>query len=105
MSIIIECKEYYQEVMKFAEANNCADQLTCKLERLTSMARFPEQVFLHKDFAPLSFAFVICENTSTRGLVGGLIYSGPHQTLDGSAPTFTVSVEPPSNEHKWSIHT
>jgi hypothetical protein len=42
------------------------------------------------------------------GLVGGLIYSGPGVPSDGSAPSFSVSLNPDAasgREHTWSIHT
>lgn len=39
---------------------------------------------------------------------GGLIYSGPGVPSDGSAPSFTVSLDPTcyaGKEHRWSVHT
>jgi len=39
---------------------------------------------------------------------GGLIYSGPGRPSDGSAPSFTVSLDPvcaSGAEHRWSVHT
>jgi hypothetical protein len=42
------------------------------------------------------------------GLVGGLIYSGPGAPSDGSAPSFSVSLNPDAatgQKHTWSIHT
>jgi len=42
------------------------------------------------------------------GLVGGLIYSGPCAPSDGSAPSFSVSLNPDAatgRKHMWSIHT
>jgi hypothetical protein len=42
------------------------------------------------------------------GLVGGLIYSGPGAPSDGSAPSFSVSLNPDAatgRKHMWSIHT
>jgi hypothetical protein len=35
---------------------------------------------------------------------GGLIYHGPGQPGDGSAPAFSVEVGGPDGPH-WSIHT
>ena len=104
MALHIECEEYFAEVTAFAEEAECSEALTRTLSRLKNMAG-EGTAYLHKDFAPLSFAFMILDKDGKRDLVGGMIYSGPGQTLNGSAPTFTVSVEPPSNDHKWSIHT
>jgi hypothetical protein len=104
MALHIECEEHYLAVKKFAEDNNCLDALNSRLTRLKDMCGADETCYLHADFAPLSFAFLITDG-GRRRLVGGLIYSGPGQYLDGSGPAFTVSVEPHSNEHKWGIHT
>lgn len=104
MPLHIECEEYFAEVCAFAKDAECSEALTRALNRLKTMAG-DGIAYLHKDFAPLSFAFMIVDPNGKRGLVGGLIYSGPGQALDGSAPTFTVSVDPPSDNHNWSIHT
>lgn len=104
MALHIECEEYFAEVSAFAKEAECSEALTQALSRLKNMAG-EGIAYLHTDFAPRSFAFVIHDPAGKRGLVGGLIYSGPGQTLNGSAPTYTVSVEPPSTDHKWSIHT
>jgi hypothetical protein len=40
--------------------------------------------------------------------IGGLIYSGPGFPSDGSAPNFTVSLDPDASggvKHMWSVHT
>lgn len=103
MTLKIECEEYYHQVCKTADELNCRAAFQRGLDRLEAMAG-KDTCYLHADFAPLSFAFLISDG-STRGLVGGLIYSGPGHILNGSAPSFTVSVEPHSNEHRWSVHT
>lgn len=36
---------------------------------------------------------------------GGFIYSGPSQPLNGSASALTVSLDRPSGQPNWSIHT
>jgi hypothetical protein len=41
-------------------------------------------------------------------LHGGIIYSGPGRPSDGSAPSFTVSLDPAAmagSKHQWSVHT
>jgi len=105
LGLVIECKQHYEDVIQFAEEHGCRDQLNSMFARLAGMTSWPDLCFVHKDFAPHSFAFMIGDGKQRRQLMGGLIYSGPAQSLDGSAPTYTVSVEPPSNEHKWGIHT
>ena len=104
MALRVECEEYFKQVCDFAAKAEASEALTKALNRLRAMAG-DGIAHLHSDFAPHSFAFVIFDEAGKRGLMGGMIYSGPNQILNGSAPTFTVSIEPPSNEHKWSIHT
>lgn len=64
---------------------------------------------LHPDLAPHSFSFVMFKREGpTKPWMfwfnGGLIYQGPDQPADGSAPSFTVSV---GTEMKtgWFVHT
>jgi hypothetical protein len=104
MTLKIECPEYFADVEMFAHDNECSEALLTGFQRLRNMCKEDEVVYLHKDFAPLSFAFLLTDGKRNR-LVGGLIYSGPGQVLNGGAPTFTVSVEPHTGEHKWSVHT
>lgn len=106
MTIQIECLEHFNAVALFAAANNCTDKLTARLTRLEAMCGPGEVCILHYDSAPHSFLFQIKQpGSDRRGLVGGLIYSGPGLPLNGSAPTYTVSVEPTGHEHNWSTHT
>lgn len=106
MTTQIECLEHFEAVTQFATANACLDKLNLRLARLEAMCGEHEVCILHYDFAPNSFLFQIKRpGVDEHGLVGGLIYSGPGLPLNGSAPTFTVSVEPTGHEHNWSIHT
>jgi Domain of unknown function (DUF4120) len=105
MPLIIECQEHYNEVLDFALKHDATEQLRTKLTRLETMCAEPDTVcYLHKDFAPLSFVFLLQEK-GRRSLVGGVIYSGPGQPLNGSGPAFSVSIDPPTELHSWSIHT
>lgn len=104
MPLHIECEEHFKHVMDFAKQHACEEALISKLRRLQEYGD-GTTTFLHQDFAPLSFAFLVQDAAGRRVLVGGLIYSGPNQRLDGSAPAYSVSVDPPTNEHRWSIHT
>lgn len=105
MALKIENTEHFAEVSAFAVNAGPQAQaaLQAGLARLKAMAG-DQEVELHYDFAPNSFAFVV-RSGNDRPLIGGLIYSGPAQHLDGSSPTFTVSVDSPTNDHKWSVHT
>jgi len=64
--------------------------------------------YLGADFAPHSFYFkmhrLLPDGTYKFWFDGGLIYHGPGQPADGSAPAFSVEVGGPEGPH-WSIHT
>lgn len=58
---------------------------------------------IYNDFAPLSFEFHRKDREGKVVTFGGIIYHGPHDGFgSGSAPTFSVSLEPTIG---WSIHT
>lgn len=87
------------------------EQLNGKLAYLANYACQEDptatQCTLYKDFAPLSFEFVITkkqkDGTYAHWFNGGLIYHGPHDNGgDGGGPTFAVNVNP---DNGWSIHT
>jgi len=62
------------------------------------------EVRIYSDFTPYSFSWVWHHLKENRNLtVGGMIYHGKHDGGgNGSAPTFSVCLEPTSG---WSIHT
>ena len=106
MSIEFADPDHLAKVLKFAIENNCADKLLQRLNWLSNYGFDGDTLcVIHSDHAPNSFEFVMKHPGGDRWFNGGLIYSGPSQRLDGSAPAFTVSVEPHTNEHKWSVHT
>ena len=107
-------RKHYDMVVVFAEKQNLLGDLQQRLEQLENMAHssFASDgcVFLSKDFAPMSFTFstgVLHDMSDRVGVNGGLIYSGPVGDeivrLDGSAPSFTVSLG--ETKVGWSIHT
>ncbi len=105
----IECKEYFAEVMKTAETMKLVDQLKSKLDYLGTYAchTTPEDTRcrLFKDFASLSFQFVMekrKDGVYSRWFNGGLVYQGPGQPADGSAPSLTVSIAEGTG---WFVHT
>ena len=111
----LDAKRYYDEQVTFAEKAGLTYNLAQRLDHLAGRnqhypagVRKPCRVILTKDFAPHSFQFreerLLDASKGWQGrLSGGLIYSGPEQPLDGSAPAFTVAVDGP--RHGWSIHT
>lgn len=103
--IKIEDPDYFAEVMQFALDNDCADKLTEKLGYLTAYHEGENTCQLYKDWAPYSFHFLMLRPDGTRWFNGGLIYSGPGQPLDGSAPALTVGIGIDSSRHGWTAHT
>ncbi len=104
--ININNPDHFAEVMQFALNNQCADKLIKQLNTLANFGGKPDYstCYLYADFASNSFAFNI-QKEGKNWMNGGLIYSGPGQPLDGSAPAFTVGIGIDSSEHGWSIHT
>jgi hypothetical protein len=103
-------------VNKFADQVGAHDRLHKQLDYLARYACPAEDAQkticdLYKDFAPNSFGFTMRRRNQETGgydywFNGGLIYSGPGQPLDGSAPALTVSLDPEAGkQHDWSIHT
>jgi len=97
--------EHFAQVLEFALQNKCAGQLGDKLDYLTHYGDGKNTCAIYRDWAPNSFAFGIDRPDGTRWFNGGLIYSGPGQPLDGSAPALTVGIGIDSSKHGWSIHT
>ena len=106
----IECPEHLEEVRKFADSVGLREDLEGQLKCLGKYAcdEDPENTrcLLHKDFAPHSFGFTMRIRKGDRyehWFIGGLIYGGPEQPLDGSAPAFTCSFD--STRRGWFVHT
>ncbi len=97
--------EYLIAVLRWAAQHDCAKQLADKLEYLAQYGEGDNCCELHRDSAPHSFEFLIRRPDGTRWFNGGLIYSGPGQRLDGSAPAFTVGLGVTDHMHNWSVHT
>jgi hypothetical protein len=111
--LIIENQEHFDSVRDFARSVEAGAELQRHLDFLASFGGDAAKVRcrLYPDCAPLSF-FWRMEYSSPAGwktgLVGGLIYSGPGAPSDGSAPSFSVSLNPDAaagRKHMWSIHT
>ena len=111
--LIIENQEHFDSVGDFAGSVGAGAELQRHLDFLASFGGDVAKVRcrLYSDFAPHSF-FWRMEYSSADGwktrLVGGLIYSGPGAPSDGSAPSFSVSLNPDAaagRKHMWSNHT
>jgi hypothetical protein len=104
-----EAMGYLEEQIAFARSIDCMDNLAEGLFWLIQHGGSrPVRTVLFRDFAPHSFIFTVQRVDDTgqkweRCMNGGLIYSGPDQPLDGSAPAFTVSMG--ESEIGWSVHT
>ena len=111
--LIIENQEHFDSVRDFARSVGAGAELQRHLDFLASFGGDAAKVRcrLYSDFALHSF-FWRMEYSSPdgwkTGLVGGLIYSGAGAPSDGSAPSFSVSLNPDAaagRKHMWSIHT
>jgi len=97
--LIIENQEHFDKVREFARSVGADAELQKRLDFLAGFGGDPAKVRCrpYGDFAPHSFFWRI-EYSSLEGwkpgLVGGLIYSGPGAPSDGSAPSFSVSLNP-----------
>lgn len=92
------------DVMNFAVKVGAIDKL---LDKLRYLAEYGDDNIceLYDDWAPHSFEFLMKHPDGSRWFNGGLIYSGPGQPLDGSAPALTVGIGIDSSVHNWSVHT
>lgn len=97
--------DHFIDVLKFASSVGAADKLADKLQYLTQYGDGKNTCHVFRDWAPYSFEFVMHHADGSRWFNGGLIYSGPGQPLDGSAPALTVGIGVDSSQHGWSIHT
>ena len=103
--IEIKDSDYFLEVLRFAVDNECHINLINKIEYLAHYGDGKNTCYVYKDWAPHSFEFVMHDSDDKRWFNGGLIYSGPGQPLDGSAPALTVGIGIDSSKHSWSVHT
>lgn len=92
----IKCKDRYQEALEYAKKTSNETLQKC-LERLKQYEeRSNGELFLYRDFAPLSFYFELLDKNGNRIMNGGLLYHGnPDQTY---SVTFDASIG-------WQIHT
>jgi hypothetical protein len=101
---------HLKTVQDFADRTSQREALDTQLTYLEGMTRnrdgLQDDLYIHSDFAPMSFYFEIFPAGSKRDLTkrlwnGGLIYHGKLE--NGSKPeTFSVELTP---SNSWSIHT
>ena len=103
--IEFKCPDHLATVMAFAAQAGCVDKLGERLNYLANYGDGTNRCEIHYDWAPNSFAFMMCHPDGTHWFNGGLIYSGPSQPLNGSAPALTVGIGIDSSVHGWSVHT
>ena len=113
--ILIYDPDHFTDTERFAKEAGALDNLRERLQYLAGYAQNGGERItrckLFKDWATHSFAFMIqiFENGEWRDWFrGGLIYSGPGQPSDGSAPSLTVNIDPDAasgTKHMWSVHT
>ena len=116
-TIVDQSNGRLQEILNFADKNDLWNDFIEVLERLCWNRPNEIIAFVYADFAPLSLTFgryhrdkyvLAHEHNQIESAYagnGGIIYHGPHDNGgDGSAPTFSVSLNPDSNPH-WRIHT
>lgn len=97
--------EYFLGVLKWAAEHDCAGKLAERLSYLATYGIGDNTCEIHRDFAPHSFGFCMKRPDGSCWFFGGLIYSGPGQPLDGSAPALTVRIGANGSQHNWSVHT
>ncbi len=108
--LVIECQEYADEVRAAAKKMGVEKDLEEQLEYLGGYACHGDpqatRCRLFKDFAPLSFGFVMerrKDGAYVHWFDGGLVYEGPGVPADGSFPSLTVNIGEP--KHGWLVHT
>lgn len=89
----VNAEERYSEAQKHAIAIGALDQFNSAIADLEYRG-----ATLWIDFAPYSFGV-----TFPTGIAGGLIFQGPSNPANGSAPSFTVSMD--SSAVGWFLHT
>ena len=110
----IKNKEYYDQVVAFAEKRGLKKYLDERLDYLRTYADHEEKglcrVELTKDFAPASFGVDWYkqkeDGTYQHWLNGGLIFHGDQSGWDEKGEYVDpLSVRLVADENPWSIHT
>lgn len=92
----IKCEERYQEALEYAAKTGDKTLQNC-LDRLKQWEINQNcEIFLCKDFAPLSFYFEMYDRNNNRVMNGGVLYHG------NPDESFAVTFDPTKG---WQIHT
>ena len=114
----VNCPYELYNARAFAEALDVGENLQSRLDELATYAcqdqdgrinpELTKCYLMKADIGLHSFHFKMHrlqpDGTYKFWFDGGLIYHGPGQPGDGSAPAFSVEVGGPEGPH-WSIHT
>ena len=94
--MIIKCKERHQQALEHAAKTDDKTLQDC-IERLKQWETNQScEIFLFKDFAPLSFYFEMYNNNGNRIMNGGVLYHGNPD--ESRAVTLDLT-------RGWQIHT
>ncbi|NQU52164.1 MAG: hypothetical protein HQ522_06450 [Bacteroidetes bacterium] len=92
------------KIKTFAKENHLAREFVSSFRRFKNYSENGYEVFLYPDWAPQSLSFLLKWN-GKNSMNGGFIFHGVHDGGgNGSAPTFSVCLNPSTKSH-WSIHT
>ena len=92
------------KIKAFAREKHLAREFVSTFSRFKTQSKRGFDIYLYPDFAPFSLYFEREKNNVFDGN-GGFIFHGIHDGGgNGSAPTFSVSIDPDTRSH-WSIHT
>jgi hypothetical protein len=93
------------EIKEFAEKNNLIEKFNKAFSNFEIWSKDGFVVKLYPDFAPYSLEFCIYTDGKFY-MNGGFILHGFHDGFgSGSAPTFSVELDPDTSGPYWSIHT
>ena len=102
MNLIDETQGKLDEAFALAKMQNDNSLIECIKRLEQTDVNCKTKTTIYTDFAPYSFYFVRADGEVFRGN-GGVIFHGKHDNGgDGSAPTYSVSINPTNG---WSIHT
>jgi len=102
-SLRIKCRKRFLQEKEFAEKVGLGAEFDRAIQIAHEWAQNGQSVEIYSDFAPHSFGFAILSNNGSCILAGGLIYQGPELPANGSAPSFSVSMD--STRRGWFYHS
>jgi hypothetical protein len=93
------------KIKEFAAKNNLVEKFNKTFSRFEFWSKGGFEVKLYPDLAPYSLTFCLYSDGKFY-MNGAMILHGYHDGFgSGSAPTFSVDLNPQSSTPYWSIHT